>query len=161
MSQTTLEKVGKFQVSVERVVNLGNYESLRVGLAEVLDLATEKPDEAYARVLGKVDGWTKQLKPTKVTGPVETGIVKTSEVVISVITAEDPYLTLPWKQSMKKQNLGTIMVTPQALENPLIRQLYDQVKQVKSMHVLSNSYRYSKMPDGAEFLQKWGSSKIG
>jgi hypothetical protein len=40
-------------------------ETLRVGFAEVLDHASEKPEDAYARILGKVNDWTSQLKPAK------------------------------------------------------------------------------------------------
>jgi hypothetical protein len=83
---------------------LGNYEGLRVGLAEVLDLGAEKPEDAYARILQKVDGWTKQLKPVK-TAP---EIVKTSQAAQPAIRTDDPYLSLPWKQSQKRAILGTI-----------------------------------------------------
>ena len=84
-------KTGKFQVSVERVVNLGNYESLRVGLAEVLDLGGEKPEDAYARILQKVDGWTKHLKPAKSARE----IVKISQAAQPAIRTDDPYLSYP------------------------------------------------------------------
>jgi hypothetical protein len=68
MAQSSLlesvkDKTGKLSVSVEKVVNLGNYESLRVGFAEVLELGVEKPEDAYARILEKVNDWTGQLKP--------------------------------------------------------------------------------------------------
>ncbi|MGA2785300.1 MAG: hypothetical protein ABSF09_11440 [Candidatus Bathyarchaeia archaeon] len=180
MAQSTLldstkEKAGKFSVSVERVVNLGNYETLRIGLAEVLDLASEKPEDAYARIMQKVDGWTSQLKPATVpvtkaepakpTTPQPSrspnSIVTTNTTREPTIDKEDPYLALPWKQSQKKQNLGTILVTPKLLENPLARDLYDKLKEWKSRRVGPVSYRYSKMENGTEFLQKWSPSKLG
>ncbi|MGA2785859.1 MAG: hypothetical protein ABSF09_14310 [Candidatus Bathyarchaeia archaeon] len=164
MSQSTLldstkEKAGKFSVSVERVVNLGNYETLRIGLAEILDLASEKPEDAYTRIMQKVDGWTSQLKPTK--PEQHTTSLEPAKPQPTTVTVEDRYLTLPWKQSMKKQNLGTIHVTPELLQNPLARELYDKVKEWKNLHVGHVAYRYSKMDNGTEFLQKWSPTKLG
>ena len=96
--QSSLESIkdsksGKFSVSVERVVNLGNYESLRVGFAEVLELGVEKPEDAYARILEKVNSWTKELTPAKSSGPVgpATQPVNTQPS----ITSKDCYLSLP------------------------------------------------------------------
>ena len=173
MSQSTLldstkEKAGKFSVSVERVVNLGNYETLRVGLAEVLDLAVEKPEDAYTRILEKVNGWTSQLKPAN--PKVEShSTLQPAKVVLAEeplkpqpsVTVEDPYLALPWKQSQKKQTLATILVTPELLQNPLVRDLYDKVKEWKNLHVSHTTYRYSKMDNGTEFLQKWSQPNLG
>jgi hypothetical protein len=194
MAQSTLldstkEKAGKFSVSVERVVNLGNYETLRIGLAEVLDLASEKPEDAYARIMQKVDGWTSQLKPAKPTtntvvkpvAPVAQSAILPSEPVKPIgmevphptkpqfitcdkseptVTGQDHYLELPWKQSQKKQTLATIHVTPELLQNPLARDLYDKVKEWKNLHVGHVAYRYSKMDNGTEFLQKWSPAKL-
>jgi hypothetical protein len=74
MAQSSLESVkdqaGKFSVSVEKVVNLGNYESLRVRFTEVLELGVERSEDTYARILEKVNFWTKELKPSKSPGPV-------------------------------------------------------------------------------------------
>jgi hypothetical protein len=183
MSQSTLldskEKTGKFSVSVERVVNLGNYETLRIGLAEVID-GTERPEDAYTRILEKVNGWTSQLKPAK-PEPLVTAITKTTAseklrepaikhpVPVSpqpvktelTIGKEDHYLTLPWKQSQKKQNLGTILVTTELLQNPLARDLYDKVKEWKRLKVGQVTYCYSQMENGTEFLQKWSPVKLG
>jgi hypothetical protein len=52
----------RFTVSVERTVNLGNYESIRVGLAESFDTSADK-DQAYHSVLTKVDSRTSGMKP--------------------------------------------------------------------------------------------------
>jgi hypothetical protein len=38
---------------------------------------------------------------------------------------------------------------------PLAFFIENTVKEVKSMRVHSVTYRYSKMDDGTEFLQKW------
>ena len=77
------------------------------------------------------------------------------------LTVEDRYLSLPWKQSQKKQNLGTILVTTELLENPIARELYDRLKDWKTMRVDRVNYRLSEMDDGAEFLQKWSQVKLG
>jgi hypothetical protein len=155
------EKAGKFSVSVERVVNLGNYETLRVGLAEVLDLDADKPDIAYARILEKVDAWTSQLKPGKSTVSAAQQPARSPGATEGpTIRSEDPYFSLPWKQSQKKSNLATIRVTTELLENPIARELYDRLMIVTTMKVNQVSYRYSKMPDGTEFLQKWIPIKV-
>ena len=138
-------------------------ETLRVGFAEVLDHASEKPEDTYARIMQKVDGWTSQLKPAKPpaapTQPPSSsaGTKLRQDGTKSELTIgkEDPYLTLPWKQSQKKQTLATIHVTPELLQNPLARDLYDKVKEWKNLHVGHTTYRYSKMENGTEFLQKW------
>jgi len=52
----------RFTVSVERTVNLGNYESMRVGLAESFESNADQ-DQAYRSVLEKVQAWTSALKP--------------------------------------------------------------------------------------------------
>ena len=117
-------------------------ETLRVGLAEVLDLASEKPEDAYTRILEKVNGWTSQLKPAK---PTTTTIEQVPALEPAkdlgsskgtkpqpTVTDEDRYLALPWKQSQKKPNLGTILVTPEILENSLARELYDRLKDWKT-----------------------------
>jgi hypothetical protein len=68
MGQTTLLQTsagkdpGRFTVSVERTVNLGHYESIRVGLAESFDTSADK-DHAYRSVVTKVDSWTSAMKP--------------------------------------------------------------------------------------------------
>jgi len=77
------------------------------------------------------------------------------------ITADDHYESLPWKQSQKKSNLATILVTQEILENPTAKELFDKVKEWKTMKVGLVSYRYSKMPDGPEFLQRWSAVKLG
>jgi hypothetical protein len=77
------------------------------------------------------------------------------------IGKEDHYLTLPWKQSQKKQNLGTILVTTELLQNPLARDLYDKVKEWKRLKVGQVTYCYSQMENGTEFLQKWSPVKLG
>jgi len=80
---------------------------------------------------------------------------KKEPVQAAINSTNDPYATLPWKQSLKKQNLGTLLVTPKLLENPLARELYDRCKEWKTMKVGKVSYRYSQMENGTEFLQQW------
>lgn len=163
---STKEKTSKFSVSVERVVNLGNYESIRVGLAESYDGPVSK-DDAYKTVLEKVNGWTSQLKPTKPKVDGTPTLQPTKEVLAEEllkpqpsVTSEDHYLSLPWKQSQKKQNLATILVTKELLENPLTRDLYNKLKDWKSMKVDKTSYRLSRMENGTEFLQKWSQANL-
>jgi hypothetical protein len=66
MTQATLPldmSKPRFSVSVERTLNLGNYESIRVGLAESFDTSADK-DQAYRSVLSKVQEWSAAAKPT-------------------------------------------------------------------------------------------------
>jgi hypothetical protein len=65
--QTTLDTSagkdsGRFVVSVERTLNLGHYESIRVGLAESFDTSADR-DQAYRSLLARVDSWTSAIKP--------------------------------------------------------------------------------------------------
>jgi len=64
---------GRFTVSVERTVNLGNYESIRVGLAESFDVGSVSRDEAYKRVLQEVQAWAGSLKPAGTPSPAGNG----------------------------------------------------------------------------------------
>ncbi|MGA2784375.1 MAG: hypothetical protein ABSF09_06730 [Candidatus Bathyarchaeia archaeon] len=47
------------------------------------------------------------------------------------------------------------------LRNTLTRELYDRLKDWKTMKVDHISYRLSKMDNGTEFLQKWSPVKLG
>ena len=103
-----------------------------------------------------LNDWTAQLKPTKPATQVPEPAKPQP-----TISDEDRYLSLPWKQSLKKTNLGTVLVTTELLENPLARELYDRLKDWKTMKVGHISYRLSKMDNGTEFLQKWSPVKLG
>ena len=106
-----------------------------------------------------LNDWTTQLKPTKPAAPAAQ--VPEPAKPQPTISGEDRYLSLPWKQSLEKSNLGTVLVTTELLENPIARELYDRLKEWKSLKVDKNSYRLGKMDNGTEFLQKWGPYEIG
>ena len=110
-------------------------------------------------VQSSLDGWAAQLKPTRPAAPAAQ--VPEPAKPQPTISGEDRYLSLPWKQSLKKSNLGTVLVTTDLLENPIARELYDRLKEWKSLKVNKNSYRLGKMDDGPEFLQKWSPYEIG
>jgi hypothetical protein len=60
VGQTTLpldSSRPRFSVSVEKVVNLGRFESLRIGLAQSYDVGTVAPDEAFRALSSKVEEW--------------------------------------------------------------------------------------------------------
>jgi len=64
------------------------------------------------------------------------------------------YNGLPWKQSEKRRELATILVTP---ELPLpAKELYDALSKAANLTLKLNdaTYRLSKT-DTAEFLQRW------
>ena len=75
------------------------------------------PPQLFARILEKVNSWTGQLKPVRPTAE-QVPLQELAKPEPSV-TGEDPYLSLPWKQSQKKQNLGTILATAEVLETRL------------------------------------------
>jgi hypothetical protein len=50
-----------FKVSLERTINLGNYESTRIGLA--VDFMDVKPNEAFKFVQEILDPWVQELRP--------------------------------------------------------------------------------------------------
>lgn len=123
---------GKFSVSVEKIVNLGNFENVRIGLQESFDLSSVSRDDAYKTLYVKVDEWASKLKPAKAPGPV-VGVTKTSEV----IHTEDPYKDLQERrQSTKKPNLSTILISDETLRNSTIADLFSKLKPVGSLHVL-------------------------
>jgi hypothetical protein len=94
MGQTTLlpasagKDPARFTVSVERTLNLGNYESMRVGLAESFDTNADK-DQAYRSVLEKVQAWTSAMKPeTSQTGH-GTPTLPTSKPALTIETLRE------------------------------------------------------------------------
>jgi len=105
-----------------------------------------------------LNDWTAQLKLTKPAAPA-TQLPEPAKPQ-PTISDEDRYLSLSWKQSLKKTNLGTIFVTTELLENPLARELYDRLKDWKTLTVTKNNYCLSKMDNQNEFLQKWGPVKL-
>lgn len=76
------------------------------------------------------------------------------------LNAEDPYKDLGFKQSAKKSNLGTLAVTDELLKNPVALELYQRLKEFKTLKVGKNQYRFSEF-QGREYLQKWSQIPIG
>jgi hypothetical protein len=55
---------GMFSVGIERTINLGNYENIRIGLVMSFGEAWTNPQQGYEKVKEFVDAWYKELKPT-------------------------------------------------------------------------------------------------
>jgi hypothetical protein len=55
-----------FRVSLERTINLGNYESTRIGLA--VDFMDAKPNEAFKIVQEILAPWVQELRPKSAAG---------------------------------------------------------------------------------------------
>ena len=53
---------GMGSIGIERMVNLGNYENIRVGYVKSFDHSQEDPDKVYAEVRGIIDGWVADLR---------------------------------------------------------------------------------------------------
>ncbi|HXZ98531.1 MAG TPA: hypothetical protein VED24_04110 [Candidatus Acidoferrum sp.] len=93
----------RFTVSVERTVNLGHYESIRVGLAESFDTSADK-DQAYRSLLTKVDSWTSAMKPeTSQTGHGTPGI-HTENTALSTSKPAGPTL-----ETLRERLAGWLM----------------------------------------------------
>jgi hypothetical protein len=74
----------------------------------------------------------------------------------ATLTAENEFEKSPlWKQSTKKKNLRTIRVTAEVLNDPVIKRLYDMVRETKSLQVLQKRYTIFKSDQGGEFLSEW------
>ena len=53
---------GMGSIGLERVVNVGNYETYRVGYVKSFSLTEEDPDKVYAEVRAKIDGWAEEIR---------------------------------------------------------------------------------------------------
>ena len=161
-----IKRSGKFTISIEEVVNLGNYESLRIGLAEELDKSAEKPEDAYARILQKVNDWTTELRHSKQVASARQAPKPVSPVPSSPapIVSEDPYagpFEARSKQSVNKKNLRSMRVDPEALADPKLAELYERVKEWKKLQVGNVRYSYWTSQDGAEFIGQWRKLPLG
>ena len=72
-------------------------------------------------------------------------------------SAADPYGSLPWKQSRKRPDLGTIFVTVNL--PPLARELYEKLKASEGYVIIESDttmYRLSIVDPGrTEYMQRW------
>jgi hypothetical protein len=156
---------GQFSVSIEKTVNLGNFENIRIGLQESFDQSSTSRDAAYKTVCAKVNEWASQLKPEKPSVPKEMskspGPATQAPVNPQpVINEQDPYKDLPWRQSQKKTNLATILISDELLQNVTIADLFNKLKTVGTLRVLHTSYRLSEW-NNSVYLQKWTSKPLG
>ena len=71
--------------------------------------------------------------------------------------AEQNYSTLPWKQSLKRPALSTILVRSELLREPLINELYNRLRTNPnfSFKIDHMTFKLSTTPEGTEFLQRW------
>jgi hypothetical protein len=161
-----VEQVKRISVLRSETRKLGdNYMKLEFAAEDNLlpDSTWEDSFKALDRVvrtaLEAAMAVTSIQRPSETSKPVQPQVPAKSEH--PPISGDDPYASLPWRQSQKKQNLSTIRVTPEILANPQARELYDRLKEWKTMKVGKVSYRYSQMENGTEFLQQWRAVAIG
>jgi len=58
-----------FRVTLERVINLGNYESTRIGLA--VDFMDVKPNDAFKMMQEILAPWVEELRPKRASEPAQ------------------------------------------------------------------------------------------
>jgi hypothetical protein len=91
---TPFPRAGLGSIGLERVVNVGNYETYRVGYVKSFAFAEEDPDKVYAEVRAKVDGWAEEIrfKKDNVRKMVADALPAPSGKLEAVMDALKPYL---------------------------------------------------------------------
>ena len=54
---------GMFSVGMERTINLGNYENIRIGFVESFARSETDPHDAYVKIKAMLDNWIHELPP--------------------------------------------------------------------------------------------------
>ena len=70
------------------------------------------------------------------------------------------YASLKWRQSTRKPNLATILVTPDLLRVPLANELYNRLRSDPNFNFKMGevTFKLSRNAEGtSEWLQKWTS----
>jgi len=64
---------------------------------------------------------------------------------------------LKWRQSQKRETLGSLLVTATLLETPAARSLYERLKASPNLvwKCGGTTYKLWRTGDGAELLQRW------
>ena len=72
------------------------------------------------------------------------------------LNPEDPYYDQPeWRVSAKNPRLATILANDEAFSNPEVADLYNKLREVKTLKLGPVTYKISPW-QGLEFLQRWG-----
>jgi len=56
---------GMFSVGMERTINLGNYENIRIGFVESFARSETDPHDAYVKIKAMLDNWIHELPPVR------------------------------------------------------------------------------------------------
>jgi hypothetical protein len=64
-----------FSVGMERTINLGNYENIRIGFVESFARSETDPHDAYVKIKAMLDNWVHELPPRQ---PEQTAPPKTA-----------------------------------------------------------------------------------
>lgn len=56
---------GMFSVGMERTINLGNYENIRIGFVESFARSETDPHDAYVKIKAMLDNWIHELPPIR------------------------------------------------------------------------------------------------
>lgn len=54
---------GMFSVGMERTINLGNFENIRIGFVESFARSETDPHDAYVKIKAMLDNWVHELPP--------------------------------------------------------------------------------------------------
>lgn len=119
---------GMGSIGIERLIALGNYENIRVGYVKSFALAQEKPDDVYAEVRAKVDGWAADLRFQKdnvkkmvddalpaPTGKLAQVMDYLKPFIASLIFTDSPYaIYIKTRGRMSREDWGEINVAIRA-----------------------------------------------
>jgi hypothetical protein len=138
-----------------RTFRTGEYESLRVDYTFEIEVPRWQVIDTVDNYNGYLDYLLEQQRP-------EPPATKTKDSTTVQIPCqakggkeEDPYGSLPWKQSSVDPRLKTIRVTPDL--PPLGKELYSKLKGEagRKLRIHEVTYKLSATPDGTEYLQRW------
>jgi hypothetical protein len=125
-----------------------NYSRIEIGVERGVDKSIpDTIDETLLTIEAKLDD---ALNANRILDDAHKEPTKPTET-------EDPYINLPWKQSVNNVRLKTILVEPPLLADPTAKKLYDVCKLADKTGVRVGrvTYRYSLYHD-REYLQRWG-----
>jgi len=156
---TPSSQLCKVTVHKGRTFNMGQFQSLRLDYSFEDTIDRDRRLYAVRLAEAQIDGLLDEqaAKLTKTSTPTQTPASKpavTTPTQPAVSSSIDSYGSLPWRQSQKKPNLSTILVTSELPD--LARALYNALCKAFDNALQTNAATYKlSRTDTAEFLQRW------
>ena len=84
---------GMFSVGMERTINLGNFENVRIGFVESFARSETDPHDAYVKIRAMLDNWVHELPASKPqeTPPIKVKVTEGSAKLNDVMGALAPF----------------------------------------------------------------------